>query len=406
MKPKMVQMVLAAAWLVLPSLAPLSADEPTLKTTLKTRVKRVPTMFVAFSPDGKTLASRGIDTHTWIWDLATGMNVSIGESLQPAALFFSPDGKTLILLHEDVFQICDVASGKHVTMRKVLDAVPFSPDGKSQVVLEKKDLKLRTLGTAFDPSTGQNDVVLTGANTNFGNYPYLAFSPDGQTLATRNNDGDVMLWDVAAGKNTATLPQTAGEWFLFSPDGKTLAAASGSKDWYAKRPSPEERTPKLWDVASGKKIAALEVGPHDYILRNSLVFSPDGKTLAVGRTEDSKDALPGQGKSMRISMWDAATGKIAATIEESSAGLTRLGPSDALVVFSPDGKTLAAPCNDGTVKLYDVAAAKLAATIKAKNYMPGSFFAVFSPDGTLLATTNEESGISLWNVPGAKPPGK
>jgi WD40 repeat protein len=406
MKSNAARMLLAAGWLGLACLGPLAAEEPTLKTTLKLRGKASSTLFVAFSPDGKTLASRGIDTHTWLWDLATGKNVSIGESLQPEPLFFSPDGKTLILLHEDSFQICDVATGKHVTMPKVLLAVPFSPDGKSQLVIEKKDLKLRPLGTAFDGATGQNDVVLKGANTSFGNYSNnLAFSPDGQTLAIRNKDGDVMLWDVSSGKNTAVLPQSAGQWLLFSPDGKTLAAASGSADWITKRPAAEDRAPKIWDVATAKKIAALEETPTDFIPANSLVFSPDGKTLAAGRTDKPDNPLAGPGMSMSITLWDAATGKVASRIQESSAGLAAAG-RDALVVFSPDGKFLAAPCNDGTVKLYDVAAAKLAAAIKAKNYFPQSFFAVFSPDGTLLATTNEESGISLWNVPGVKPKGK
>jgi WD40 repeat protein len=399
-------MLFVAAWLGWGSAAPLAAEEPTLKTTLSTRDKRSSTEFVAFSPDGKTLASRGIDTHTYIWDLATGKNKSIGDSMQPEPLFFSSDGKTLILLHEDSFQICDVASGKHTTTRKVLNAVPFSPDGKSQVVVDKKVLKLRTLGTAFDGTTGQNDVVLEGANTESGNHTsYLAFSPDGQTLAVRNKDGDVMLWDVATGKKTAELAQTAGQWLLFSPDGKTLAAASGSKEWFKKRPSVEDSAPKLWDVATGKKIAAFEAGPKGHLPSNSLAFSPDGKTLADGKTDRPKDPLSDKEKSMSITVWDATTGKVAASITESSAGLAKAG-LDAHVVFSPDGKMLAAPCSDGTVKLYDVAAAKLAASIKAGNYIPGSFFAVFSPDGALLATTNEQCGISLWNMPGAMPPDK
>jgi WD40 repeat protein len=406
MKPKTVRASLAAGWLALAPLAALAGDGPTLKTTLGARDKRSSTVFVAFSPDGKTLASRGIDLHTRIWDLSTGKNTSIGDTCPPEPLFFSPDGKTLILLHEDVFQICDVASGKHTTMKKVLGAVPFSPDGKSLVVEEKGGLTLRTLGTAFDGATGQNDVALKGANARFGNYETtLAFSPDGATLAVRDTDGDVMLWDVASGKNTATLPQTAGPQFLFSPDGKTLAAASGSKEWITKRPAAEDRAPKIWDVTTGKKIAALEVEPGDSISSSSLVFSPDGKTLARGTTDGPGNPLAGPGKSMKIKIWDATNGKKTATIEESGAGLAAAG-RHALVVFSPDGKTLAAPCNDGTVKLYDVGAANLAASLKAGNYIPTSFFAVFSPDGALLATTNEESGISLWNMPGAKPAGK
>ena len=94
----------------------------------------------------------------------------------------------------------------------------------------------------------------------------VAFSPNGKILASGSDDG-IKLWDVATGKNTATLRQGTRVWgvsIAFSPDGKTLAIGMGGIE--------------LWDVETKRRIATR----HGHGSGPSVMFSPDGKTLASG----------------------------------------------------------------------------------------------------------------------------
>ena len=157
----------------------------------------------------------------------------------------------------------------------------------------------------------------------------VAFSPDGKTLASGSEDETIKLWDVATGKEQATLKghTHAVCSVAFSPDGKTLASGSGDK------------TIKLWDVATGKEQATLK-----------------------GHTE------PGvcPWRSVRTARrWPRGAGT-----RRSSCGTWRRArnrpPSRDTrircmsVAFSPDGKTLASGSWDKTIKLWDVATGKQA----------------------------------------------
>ena len=213
----------------------------------------------------------------------------------------------------------------------------------------------------------------------------VAFSPDGTTLASGSLDGIVKLWNVETQINIATLKGHA-TWVTsvaFSPDGTTVA--SGAFDGIV----------KLWDVATQQNTATF--GGHDASILEGvsgdfpglftggwlapLSFSPDGRTLAAGA-----------GNSIKL--WDMATRENIATFKVPGEFVV----SAVSTSFSPDGRTLAAGVFDGTVKLWNVETETNIATLVPPVSPVRSLTRIsFSPDGTLIASTLGER-VALWDV--------
>lgn len=154
----------------------------------------------------------------------------------------------------------------------------------------------------------------------------VAYNKDGTRLASAGCDFKVKLWEMSAGRNTATLKGHKGVvWSVaFSPDGSRLASGS----W--------DNSIKLWEVSSGKEIATL-LGHKGEV--KSLAFSPDGSRLASGSSDTS------------IRLWDVSSGKEIATLQAHNHYVN-------CVAFSPDGERLASGSSDDSVKLWSAAKAK------------------------------------------------
>jgi WD40 repeat protein len=298
---------------------------PTLTSTIRLTVATLSghthyVYSVAFSPDGKILASGSWDNTIKLWDVATGREVRTlkGHTNSVNSVAFSPDGKILASGSlDETIKLWDVATGREIRTFSGHTAsvwsVAFSPDGKLLASGSwDETIKL------WDVATGEEIHTFKGHTDHVES---VAFSPDGRTLASGSWDETIKLWDVATGKELRTLKGHTDyvRSVAFSPDGKLLA--SGSVD----------HTIKLWDVATGREIRTLS-GHTDWV--ESVAFSPDGKTLASGSYRE-------------IKLWDVATGRELRTLK----GYTGYVYS---VAFSPDGKILAFGSQDETIKLWDV----------------------------------------------------
>ena len=327
---------------------------------------------VAFAPDGKTLASGSEDNAIKLWDARSGalLRTLEGHTDSVYSVAFAPDGNTLASGSEDkTIKLWDVRSG---ALLRTLEghtsdvySVAFAPHGKTLASgSSDKTIKL------WDARSGEVLRTLEGHKWIVHS---VAFAPDGNTLASGSSDNAIKLWDARSGKLLHTLE---GHTFFvtsmaFAPDGNTLASGS----W--------DETIKLWDARSGELLRTLE--GHKWIV-HSVAFAPDGNTLASG----SRDKT--------IKTWDAHSSELQLSIDARGPGHKRKGHTESVrsVAFAPDGKTLASGSRDKTIKLWDAHGGETLRTLEGHTSLVRSV--AFAPDGQTLASSSIDETIKLWDA--------
>jgi len=336
----------------------------------------LPVTGVAFDPSGKYLTTTSWDMTTRIWSVQPTTEALFIPIEEPWSMrmSYSPNGKGILadVPSENSAKARDSITGNELlNLSGGFSLATYSPDGKIIAAVNDKNIIIS------DADTGKQNFILTGHTAPI---TCLSFSSDGVRLASGSANGELIVWDVAGGKQELKLqgvtegssPFVQYEIFAtaFSPDGKHILTGN----------TYGEAT--LWDANSGKKINVKifeeAIGNHSFPdIGFDIAFSPDDRFAAI------------TGGIGTVRIWDVSTGEDVLTLKGHSGAVNS-------VTFSGDGKLIATASVDGTAKIWDAMTGAILLTLPVDSHGAGDV--AFSPDGNRLAVGGV-SGIYNFILP-------
>jgi len=328
---------------------------------IRTVSHRGAVLHAAFSPDGKRLVTASTDQQAHVWDIETGKEVTppLWHETTVTRVAFSPDGKRLATTTaNEVVRLWELAGVPGVTLphRESVKFAGFSPDGTR-------------LLTATDFTAQLWDATGTAGKAEFVWSPgaqiyHAIFSPDGAYALTASEDHLARLWDVKTGKEVAALPHPRRvRYAAFSRDGKMLLTASA------------ERLVG-WDVAALPQVPSE---PKVSLTHGAMVLN--GEFSADGREILSVDF---QGTAR---VWNIETAQERTELRCSEIILARL---------SPDGRRMATAGQDRVLRIWDTATGATVAQLVPPEYRITAV--AFSPDGRRVVTADEGGSARIWDT--------
>jgi WD40 repeat protein len=319
-------------------------------------------MVVAYSPDGQSILTVDRSNSARVWDAKTYQQLTelIGyqspvvnaEDDPDTYATFSPDNRLIVLPNGDnTVRVWETRTGKQVVELRghtsIVWSAGFSPDGAS-IVTASSDQTVRV----WESSTGRQLKMLAKHSHNVVD---ARFSHDGKRVLTASSDKTAILWEPATDAVVSLNHADRIYHVAFSPDDKLMATAS------------LDNTARLWTF-SGEQLAQLNHTGHV----NEVTFSPDGQFVLTASDD----------RSARL--WKTSTGEEVAVLRGHTDKVLR-------AAFSPDGQTIVTSSMDETARLWRIR------TIRSLLEFAGGR-ATYSPDGKLVATVDTPTSVRIWDA--------